>query len=76
MPPQRLFFDWVVRTKDKTFVTRLNAACRSGEYKPELFEEYAGKSVDDLWNKSIESVKKPAPKKPVPRRLPGQRAIP
>jgi len=50
------FFDWIVRTKDKTFVSRLNAACRGGEYKPRLFEEYAGKTVDDLWAEFIASL--------------------
>jgi hypothetical protein len=52
------FFDWIVQTKDKPFVNRLNAACRKNEYKPELFKEYAGKTVDELWAEFIESVKK------------------
>jgi len=51
------FFDWIVRTKDKTFVNRLNDAARKGQYKPELFGEYAGKPVDALWAEFIESVK-------------------
>ena len=39
---------WIdfVRTKDKTFVKRLNDAARNGRYKPELFREYAGKPED------------------------------
>lgn len=55
------FFDWIVRTKDngKTphFVTKLNAANRQGLYKPELFKEYTGKTLDELWAEFIESVK-------------------
>ncbi len=52
------FFDWIVRAKDKTFVTRLNAACRTGKYKPELFTEYAGNDVDALWAEFIGSLEK------------------
>ncbi len=55
------FFDWIVRTKDngKTphFVTKLNAASRQGLYKPELFKEYTGNTLDELWAQFIESVK-------------------
>jgi len=51
------FLDWIVRTKDKTFVKRLNAACREGRYKPELFKDYAGKPLDDLWKEFIASRK-------------------
>ena len=54
------FFDWIVRTKDKTFVTRLNASCRAGKYKPELFQEYAGKMVEDLWVEFIVSIGGPS----------------
>lgn len=44
------FFDWIVRTKDETFVRRLNAAAREGRFKIELFQEYTGKTVDELWS--------------------------
>jgi hypothetical protein len=50
------FFDWIVRAKDKTFVKRLNAACRRGEYKEELFQTYAGKPVGELWQEFIASL--------------------
>jgi hypothetical protein len=53
------FFDWVVKHKDPQFVTRLNAAARRGKYKPELFQEYAGKTVDELWAEFIKSQKRP-----------------
>jgi len=52
------FFDWIVRTKDKTFVNRLNDAARNGRYKPELFQEFAGKPLDDLWAEFIQSLGK------------------
>jgi len=51
------FFDWIVKNKDPQFVTRLNAAARHGKYKPELFKEYAGKPLDDLWAEFIQSLK-------------------
>jgi hypothetical protein len=62
------FFDWIVRTKDKTFVNRLNAAVRKGEYSAELFQKFAGKPLDDLWAEFIESVKKAPPRKSSQRR--------
>jgi len=52
------FFDWIVRTKDKTFVNRLNDAVRNGRYRPELFQEYAGKPLDGLWAEFIQSLGK------------------
>jgi len=52
------FFDWIVRTKDKSFVNRLNVAARKGQYKVELFQEFAGKPVDELWAEFIESLAK------------------
>jgi len=50
------FFDWIVRTKDKTFVRRLNADIRSGKYSDDLFRQYAGKPVDELWDEYGESL--------------------
>lgn len=52
------FFDWIVRTKDKSFVNRLNHAARTGRYRPELFQEYAGKPLDGLWDEFIQSLGK------------------
>jgi hypothetical protein len=43
------FFDWIVRSKSKSFVRRLNAAVREGKYGDELFRQYAGKPLDELW---------------------------
>jgi hypothetical protein len=51
------FLDWIARTKDKTFVKRMNAACREGRYKTELFAEYAGKPLDALWDEFIAAQK-------------------
>lgn len=51
------FFDWIVRAKDRTFVKRLNEACRQGKYKEELFEQYAGRPLAQLWKEFLESQK-------------------
>ena len=52
------FFDWIVRTKNKSFVLRLNTAARSGKYSDDLFRQYAKKPLDKLWAEYIESLKK------------------
>lgn len=49
------FFDWIVKNKDPQFATRLNAAARRGDYKPELFKEFAGSPLDDLWAEFIKA---------------------
>jgi hypothetical protein len=43
------FLNYIVQQKDKTFVTRLNAAMRAGQYSPGLWKEYTGATVDELW---------------------------
>jgi hypothetical protein len=51
------FFDWIVRTKSKSFVRRLNAAAREGKYGDDLFRQYAGKPLDELWAEFLGSLK-------------------
>jgi len=43
------FLAWLVRKYDRRIVLRLDAALRSGMYQPELFREWTGNSLDDLW---------------------------
>jgi hypothetical protein len=43
------FLAWAVQKYDKDLVTKLNAACRKGQYKPDLWKEYTGKDLDALW---------------------------
>ena len=52
------FLDWIVRTKNRTFVQRLNAAARNGKYSDELFRQYARKPLDELWAEFIGSLEK------------------
>lgn len=42
------FFDWVVRTHDKDFIQKLNAAAREGKYSEKLWQDATGKSLEDL----------------------------
>jgi hypothetical protein len=51
------FFYWISKNKDPKFVTKMNAAARQGKYKPELFQEYTGKSLDDLWKEFVAAQK-------------------
>jgi hypothetical protein len=52
------FFDWIVRTQDRSFVRRLNAAARAGKYNDDLFRRYTRKPLDELWAQFIDSLKK------------------
>jgi hypothetical protein len=52
------FFDWIVRTKNRSFVQRLNAAARNGKYSDSLFKKYAGKPVDELWDDFVDSLER------------------
>jgi hypothetical protein len=57
------FLDYIVRTNDKEFVKKMNVAMREGKYKPELWKDYTGKTVDELWADYIKTLKA-APKRP------------
>jgi hypothetical protein len=43
------FLDYVATNVDHEIVVKLNAAMREGRYSPDLWKEYTGKTVDDLW---------------------------
>jgi hypothetical protein len=50
------FLDWAQRTYDPQLVIKLNEACRTAKYSPELWEQYTGKSLDVLgeeWRASL-----------------------
>ena len=54
------FFNWIVLTHDAGFIKRLNAACRNGNYSVELFKDYTGLTVDELWDGFIQSLREKA----------------
>lgn len=50
------FLAYVTDHNDPQIVKKLNAAMREGKYKPELWKEYTGKTVDELgreWQQSL-----------------------
>ena len=48
------FLNYLMETRDDQLVKRLNAAMRQGRYRPELWKELAGKTVDELWTQYAE----------------------
>ncbi len=52
------FFNWIVTTQDEKFITKLNAVCREGKYSDEFFKETTGKTLDELWDGFIKSLRK------------------
>ena len=49
--------EWLAANKDHEIVVKLNAAMRQGRYAPELWQEYTGKTVDELWTEYLESLR-------------------
>ncbi len=52
------FLDWVTREHDPAIVPKLNAALREGSYAAPLWEEWTGKSVDELGDRWKEANRK------------------
>ena len=51
------FLDWAQRTYDPRLVVKLNEACRTGKYSPELWQQYTGKTLEQLgeaWKASLQ----------------------
>jgi hypothetical protein len=43
------FLNYLVKHKDEKLVEKFNAAMREGRYSEDLWKEFTGKTVDDLW---------------------------
>lgn len=55
------FLDWLVTSKDKDLVRKLNAAAREGRYDEKLWKEWTGRTVQELgeeWQKAISEGKR------------------
>jgi hypothetical protein len=50
------FLEYVVKNHDHEFVVKMNAAMRQGRYSPDLWTEYTGMSVGDLWNEYVKTI--------------------
>lgn len=51
------FLEWAEKTHDPHLVQQLNQPLREGKFKLELFKEYTGKTVDELWQEFTESLR-------------------
>jgi hypothetical protein len=47
------FLEFVATNFDHEFVVRMNEALREGRYLPSLWQEYTGKTVDELWDEYV-----------------------
>jgi hypothetical protein len=52
-----IFLEWAEKNYDRELVKELNRAMRAGSYRPELFQERTGKSVDELWAAFIDTLR-------------------
>ena len=51
------FLNYLVEKHDKDIVAKLNTAMRERKYSDALFEEYTGKSLSDLWQEYVATLK-------------------
>ena len=51
------FLEWLAANKDHEIAVKLNAAMRQGRYAQELWKEYTGQTVDELWAEYIETLR-------------------
>jgi len=51
------FLNFVVEAHDRHFVKKLNAVMREGKYNPDVWKELTGKTVDELWDEYIATLK-------------------
>jgi len=52
------FLNYIAKDIDKDIIARINAAMRQGKYSPDLWKEYTGKTVDELWEAYLKTVQK------------------
>jgi len=55
------FIEYVVKHHDHELAVKFNAAMRQGRYRPALWEEYPGMSVQALWDEYVKAVTSPSP---------------
>ena len=53
-----IFLDWAQQKHDKELVKKLNTALRERRYRDELFKDYTGKTVDELWKDFTDTLRK------------------
>jgi hypothetical protein len=50
------FLNYVLHEHDEKLVEKFNAAMRRGEYSEDLWKEYTGKTVDQLWDDYVKTL--------------------
>jgi len=51
------FLEYVTTHHDHELVVKMNAAMRQGRYSPDLWKEYTGKTVDELWELYVQTLR-------------------
>jgi hypothetical protein len=52
-----MFLEWVEKKYDKQLITKLNRVMRESSFKIELFKDYTGKTVDELWKEYTDTLR-------------------
>jgi hypothetical protein len=55
------FLEYVTKNHDHEFVVKMNAAMRQGRYSPDLWTDFTGMTVQDLWSEYIKSLPENTP---------------
>jgi hypothetical protein len=50
------FLEYAAKNHDHELVVKLNAAMRQGRYSPEIWKEYTGMTVQELWSNYVHSL--------------------
>lgn len=53
------FLNYVIAKHDKELHVKMNAAMRQGKYDAGLWKQFTGKTVDELWEEYVGTLKKP-----------------
>jgi hypothetical protein len=53
-----IFLEWAEKTHDPQLVKQLNTAAREGKYRAQLFKDYTGKTVDELWAEFTDTLRR------------------
>jgi hypothetical protein len=51
------FLNYLVEKHDKEIIKKFNAAMREGNYSADLWKDFTGKTVDELWEEYVSTLK-------------------
>lgn len=52
-----IFLEWAEKKYDKELVKKLNQPLREGKFKVEMFKDFTGKTVDELWQEFTDDLR-------------------